>query len=456
MDSVFWRRVLMLALPVALQMLLQSFLGMADVAMVAGLGAETVAAVGLAAKLHFLLLVLMVGIASGGSILIAQYIGARDLAGGQRILAVALWAGAALSTPLVALFALGQHWLVWLNPDQEVIQIATRFLWITAPVIVFTQCIVIYEAALRAMGITLLPLAASATAALVNIALNYILIFGHLGFDAMGAEGAAWGTLVARGLQLFIVLFWLYYRKQAFALGITQLRAGLQVRAIRQFAGFSLPLIINHTIWGVGNSVYHVGMGYSGTHALAVMGVMVPFESAFFALFIGLANASAVMVGNALGADNPSEARRLQRFFERLTLALVLVLSALVLLFGPGLIRRFGALEPMTTELLVNALLFFSVAVWLKILNMVRILGVLRAGGDNRFCLINDCIVMWIFGVPIFVTGVWLGAPFITLYFLTYIEDLLKFFPVLIRIHRGRWIKNLTRDDRTSTKETYG
>ncbi len=452
MKTIFWRRVLLLALPVALQMLLQSALGMADVAMVAGLGSATVAAVGLAAKLHFLLLVLMAGIGTAGSILIAQYVGARDIPGGQRVLAATLFIGSAVALPLMLLFALGRLWLGWLNPDPAVIEVATRFLWITAPVVLFTQCIVIYEAALRAMGITLLPLTAAAAAAALNILLNYVLIFGHFGFDAMGAEGAAWGTLIARGVQVSIMLGWLYARRQPFALGGRALLAGTRGRTLRHFITFAAPLVVNHVIWGVGNAAYHVGMGYAGTEALAVMGVMVPFETAFFALFVGIANASAVMVGNALGADNPDEARRLQVFFDRLTLVLVGCLSALVLTLGPGLIRDLEVLEPATAGLLINALYVFCAGVWLKVLNMIRILGILRAGGDNRFCLITDIIVMWLFGLPLFLTAVSREFAFLTLYALTYVEDLLKFLPVLLRIRTGIWIRNLTREPDAGAK----
>ena len=160
-NRVFWISVLALALPVAAQMLLQSFLGMADVIMVGHLGASAIAAVGLAAKIHFLLLVLMSGLATGCSVLIAQYMGAKDMARSQKTLAVTLFVGTVIMLPLVLVFALGATtWLPWINPDPEVTLLTAQYLMITAPVLLLTQWIVIYEASLRSLGDTGMPLVA--------------------------------------------------------------------------------------------------------------------------------------------------------------------------------------------------------------------------------------------------------------------------------------------------------
>ena len=93
----------------------------------------------------------------------------------------------------------------------------------------------------------------------------------------------------------------------------------------------------------------------------------------------------------------------------------------------------------------MNTLGVFCALVWLKILNMIRIIGVLRAGGDNRFCLITDTVVMWVFGLPIYAAAVFFGNYwFVILYALMFLEDGLKFLPVIRRIHTRKWIKNLT------------
>lgn len=444
--KVFFFSLFGLALPIALQMLLQSFMGMADVIMVGDLGSGAIAAVGLAAKIHFLLLVLMSGLATGCSILVAQYSGAKDFGSCKKTLATTLFVGTLVMLPFTLIFGLGAPWWVhWINPDQQVTQFAVEYLVISAPIILLAQWILIYEASLRALGNTTMPLFAGALAAMVNIVLNYVLIGGHWGFPALGVAGAAWATLLSRLLQLFIIVAWVYLRKHGFALNLLQLRQGADVLEIRRYLTFALPLLINYAIWAVGNSTYHLVTGFAGTNALAVMGVMAPVESAFFALFIGFANASAVFVGRELGAGNNNAAWYLHQFFERITFIFLIIFCSALWFSRTYIIQLFSQLEPQAAELLFNTLGVFSLLVSFKIINMMRIIGVLRAGGDNRFPLMIDGIAMWGVGLPIFVMAVFLtDISFGYLYGLIFLEELVKYIPVIRRIHTRRWMNNLT------------
>lgn len=448
-SPTFWKSVLLLALPVALQMLLQSLLGMADVVMVGDLGPEALAAVGLAAKLHFLLLVMMSGIAAGGSVLIAQYSGSKNSEGCRNTLSVTLAVGVAVIMPLVAAFAIApQVWVNWINPDPIVVAIAAEYIQITALVLLLTQIAVIYEASLRALGNTTVPLIGGAVSVLVNIALNYALIFGHWGFPAMGVAGAAWATLIARAAHMILVVGWVYATRHSFALGLGDICARVDWPKVRRYIVFALPLVANYTLWGVGNATYHVLTGFAGTEALAIMGVIVPIESLFFALFIGLANASAVLVGRALGGDNHDEAWRLYRFFDQLTIGLVVSGCLVLWLIRPWVIAIFDQLDPAAEALLADVLAVFSLLIWVKVLNMMRIMGVLRAGGDNKFCLVVDISAMWLVGIPLYAAGVFFTAvPFAAIFALMYLEEALKFIPVVMRIRKRYWIKNLVKAD---------
>ncbi|PUA28622.1 MAG: MATE family efflux transporter [Cellvibrio sp. 79] len=444
----FSRSVLLLSLPVAAQMLLQSLLGMADVIMVGGLGAAAIAAVGLAAKIHFLLLVLMSGLATGCSILIAQYTGAKDFPSCQRTLAVTLLVGTLVMLPFTLAFGFASKiWVSWVNPDPEVVKLAAQFLIITAPTLLLTQWIVIYEASLRALGSTTMPLVAGVFAAALNIVGNYALIEGNWGFPALGVGGAAWATLSARILQLFIVVGWVYARKHGFALNLAQLKMGLDKTQINRYLAFSMPLVANYAIWAVGNSTYHLTTGYAGTNALAVMGVIVPIESAFFALFVGFANASAVLIGRELGAGNNDTAWHLHKFFDRLTFILLIIFCTSLWFARPWVLTIFDQLDENSTDLLLNTLGVFCLLVWVKVINMMRIIGVLRAGGDNRFTLVTDTIVMWVFGLPIYIATVFLAKiSFVYIYALMFLEDGLKFIPVIRRIGSKKWMRNLTKN----------
>jgi Na+-driven multidrug efflux pump len=291
-----------------------------------------------------------------------------------------------------------------------------------------------------------MPLIAGVFAAALNIAGNYALIGGNWGFPALGVAGAAWATLGARALQLLIVVGWVYAKKHGFALNLAQLKMGLDKTQINRYLAFSLPLVANYAIWAVGNSTYHLVTGFAGTEALAVMGVIVPIESAFFALFVGLANASAVLIGRELGAGNNDTAWQLHQFFDRITFILLIIFCSALWFARPLMLHIFDQLDAKSTELLFNTLGVFCLLVWVKVINMMRIIGVLRAGGDNRFTLITDTIVMWVFGLPIYIAAVFLTKiSFIYLYALMFLEDGLKFIPVIKRIASRKWMNNLTK-----------
>jgi putative MATE family efflux protein len=449
---VAWSSILMLAIPVSLQMLLQSLLGITDVLMVGHLGTVSVAAVGLASKIHFLMLVLMSGMATGASVLIAQFYGANDKQSCQKIFAVTVLVSSLTILPFVILFGFfSGYWVSWINPDPEVAKVTATFLIITAPVLLLTQWTVIHEASLRALGHTTMPLVAGIFAAVLNIFLNYILINGHMGFPALGVAGAAWATLIARLFQLIFILFWVYASKQLFALTLTQWKQARDAVQIRRYVKFSTPLVANYAIWALGNSVYHLVTGFAGTQALAVMGVIVPVESAFFALFVGLSSASAVLVGRELGAGNLQAAWDLHKFFDRLTYLLLIVFCSALWFLRPYVVNLFNGLDEESKYLLMNALGIFCVLVFLKVLNMIRILGVLRAGGDNKFTLITDTLVMWGVGLPVFIAAVFFAnISFLYLYALLFLEDALKFIPVIRRVISRKWMNNLTLAESTA------
>ena len=140
----------------------------------------------------------------------------------------------------------------------------------------------------------------------------------------------------------------------------------------------------NYALWGIGNTCYHALTGFAGTEALAAMAVMVPIESGLFALFVGLASASAVLVGRCLGADQFEQAWYLHRYFDKLTLALLLLLCSALWLAHEPLLNLFAP-SPEVALVLKHTLALFCLLVWIKVLNMVRIIGVLRAGAITRF-----------------------------------------------------------------------
>lgn len=440
---------LSIVLPVAAQILLQSLLGMADVTMVGSLGDSAVAAIGLAAKLHFLLLVFMNGIATASSILIAQYLGAARHDDCQRVLVSTLIVGIVTAFPFIILFSVAENsWLPWLNPDPNVVALAGEYLRITAITILFVQIIVVFESALRSLGQTSLSLVAAIISIVLNISCNYVLIFGKWGFPELGVEGAAWGTLIARLIQVSLFLLWFELKNHRFKCSTLPYKAGLEIKTLKAFIIFGLPLVINYLMWAIGNTLYHVLTGFSGTAALAVMGIMVPLEMCLFSIFIGFSSASSVLIGQTLGAGDKQRAWDLFRFFDRLAIIVVATICTSVWFLKDFIIQLYADLDIETRDLLRNVIQVFCLTFWIRVMNLMRIVGVLRAGGDTKFCLWLDLAVMWLLGIPVYAAAIFISPlNFAWIYALIFLEDIAKIIPVHWRLKGKRWMRNLTQEN---------
>src|SRR5262249_42163201 len=194
------RRVLGLAWPVIGENLLQTLLGIVDTLLVARLGAEAIAGVGSSLQIMFLAIGVLSAVSVGSSILVAQAIGARDRRHANALAKQALVWGAVLGVPLsIGGWALAESIAHWLGLPPEVAAITTAYLRVILGGGEFLVLMYVAGAVLRGAGDSRTPMLASLVANLINASLAFLLIFGHLGLPALGAQGSAGAPLIGRG-----------------------------------------------------------------------------------------------------------------------------------------------------------------------------------------------------------------------------------------------------------------
>ena len=207
-DQAFWRKLAALAIPISMQSMLFSVLGLVDILMVARLGDSSVAAVGLAGRVFFMNLLVIFGISGAMSILAAQYFGANNQAGIRQVIVQSLLLSTLFCLPFVIFYLINPFWIVSLaSNDPEVIALAAHYLWITAPSFIATIIVVPLESALRSIGQAKIATYIGIVAIVANIVLNALLIFGLFGFPALGVAGSAWGTALSRLLQTILIVW---------------------------------------------------------------------------------------------------------------------------------------------------------------------------------------------------------------------------------------------------------
>jgi putative MATE family efflux protein len=442
-DSVFYKNLFRIAIPITIQNLIMSSLNFVDTIMVGQLGETNIAAVALANQLFFLIALFLFGVGSGASVFVAQFWGKKDVINIRKVLGLSMLCSvvvSVLATLIVMIFP--EVVLSLFTKDTEVIRISASYLRIVCFSYIPTSITFCFASTLRSTGQSKLPMIASAVALSVNTVLNYIFIFGKLGMPAMGARGAAAATVIARFAEAILILGAVYSLKLAPAASFRELFAFSRDFAVRFFQ-VVIPVIMNKVLWSTGVTMYTVVYGRMGTNILASINIASAIEGISFVLFRSMSNACAVLVGNKIGEGDEQTAFTYSLRMAILGPALGITVG-LILFFSSGNLLVFYNVTEQVYENARIILRIFSFVIPLKVFNMINIVGILRSGGDTKFSLILDTFGVWFIAVPLaFVGGLVYHLPVYIVYVLVNLEEIFKFSLGLKRFISKKWINNV-------------
>lgn len=435
----FFSSVCRLAVPVTLQSMLQSSFSIVDQIMIGQLNAAAVAGVGLAGKFSSIYSVVVAAIGGVAGIMIAQYMGQDNRREVRRSFRINLLLALALACVFTAVSALLADPLMGLyTQDPAARGEAAAYLTILSGTFLPLAGATMLSTLLRCTDRPRLPLYASLFSALLNTGVNYLLIFGKLGFAPMGARGAAVATVLSQWANLLLMLLML-------PRGSKKTGAEAAPAAFRwdQYAAMLLPSLLCEFLWSLGENVYAAIYGHMGTDASAAMTLINPVVGLLIGALCGLSQAAGVIVGKLLGRGDEDEACRASRRLMGYTLVGSLILSAAVVA-ASGLYVQIYQVEPQVKELTRQILLAFALVAPFKVLNMVLGSGILRSGGRTKYVMVIDLIGTWVFGVPLGLLAafVWkLSIPYV--YFILSLEECVRFVLGLVVFHRRRWMNRL-------------
>ena len=298
----FYKRLFCLSLPMVLQNLITFSLGLIDTFMVSQLGNEEMAAVTTANVPVFILISIIFGVQSGLGILISQYWGKGDVKSISRALGVACIIGGGLTLILAAVFFLFPVQVMdLLSNRHDLSLLGAPYLRVIGFAFVFNMLSSIYASAQRSVENPSFGMKLFGFSTILNTGLNYLLIFGHFGFPALGVAGAAIATLLAR-VSEFVICVICALRSKTIPLEIPLfLRPGLGM--VRKFLKYASPVVLNEAVWGLGNSLLTVILGYTdnSVEMLAANAVMGNLNRVLLVVCFGLGSATAVILGKAIG-----------------------------------------------------------------------------------------------------------------------------------------------------------
>lgn len=443
-DKEFFSNMLKIALPIMIQNLVTSSLNMVDTIMVGKLGEVEIAAVGIANQYFFFFSMILMGLCGGISVFISQYWGKKDFINIKRILGLGLISVTLVSVVFMALGFINPGKIVALfNKDSIVIDLGGKYLYIVLYSYIFTGLTFVYSYSLRSIGNTIAPLVVNIAALLCNVFFNYILIFGKLGAPALGVEGAALATLIARAVEAIILLYLVYKNNSVFAASLKEL-INIDLIFTKKSYKIILPVLLNDVFWALASIIYSVVYGRMGTGATAAVQIVNTVSNMFMVVTFGLASASAIMIGNSIGEGKEDLCIDYAKKYLRVSLVVSIVLGIILALSSPLILNLFNVSSDVRNSTLIM-LYIISFIFIVRVVGMVIIVGILRGSGDARSALRIEGFTMWFIGVPLTILGAFVFKfPVHIVYGLAIIEEVVKCILGLVRLKSRKWIINVT------------
>ncbi|MBD5458599.1 MAG: MATE family efflux transporter [Lachnospiraceae bacterium] len=445
MKDHFYKRVLILVLPMALQNLINVGVSATDVIMLGRVGEKVLSGCSMGGQIFWILSLFLFGSTSGASVLIAQYWGKKNLEAIEKIMGIVVL----LTTLMGILFMvtallIPEKLMQLFTNDMEIIEQAVLYIRIVAftyPLSAFTMA---YLNMLKSIERVTISTIIYGSSLLINICVNAILIFGLLGFKAMGIQGAAIGTLIARLVELCILL--LYVNRFKPEVKVKWVYVVHTDRVLwKDFLYFASPVILNEVLWGAGYSANTAIVGRLGSGVVAANSVVQVTRQLSMVVGFGIAAATAIMIGKAIGEGRKDIAEEYGRKFTMLGLLCGIGGAAVILLLRPVILWGMG-FEGETARYLNLFLCMMSAYVIGQSINSTWVVGIFRSGGDTRFGMILDMTTMW-FGSILFsaVAAFIFHLPVPVIYAILLSDEFIKIPFCLWRYRKKVWLRDVTR-----------
>lgn len=437
-----WRRVLALGWPISLQALAMASFGLIDAMMVQSLGAEALAAVGLAGRALFVLTMTLAGLANGAAVLLSQLVGRGETTSAARLVRAVLVASVVLTLPVAALAVARPSTLAGLLTDDASVAVPlSDFIGAVAlslPLSAFTAALSI---ASRCVGDSRSPLLAGLAGLAVNAVLNAVLIFGAFGLAPLGVAGAGWATTVARALEALLLVGLMCRCGQSGR----QLLVGMIEPGgpAPRFVRLAAPFMLQELVWSSSTLGYTLIAAAMGAQSLALVSLIAPAEGLLVVVFLGGAVATGIVIGQLLGQQRFTEARWLARQALRRFGLAALPVSAVGAAVAAALFSRLTWLDdPIRT--LWPLLAISAVTVAVRVIAMVLVLGVLRAGGDRLGVLAIEVGGSLVVGLPaVAIAALVFELPLLPVMAMLLAVETLKVAALLWRMSHGVWLRSL-------------
>ena len=450
-DRSFYRSLILLAVPISLQNLVTFAVNFADNVMIGSLGDDAISGVYVGGQLQSVVQMFVGGIEGAILILAAQYWGRKDRDSIRKVVSIGVKfaLGVGLFTTLVAV--LFPQWVIRIfTTEPGVIREGAAYVQIVGFTYLFFSVSQVMIAAMRSVETARIGLYISCMALVVNVCLNYVFIFGHLGFPAMGVRGAAVATLISRIMEMCVSIGYVFFVDKKLRFGWRDL-LHTDGQLLRDFVRYGLPIIGGQVVWAVNSLANTKILGYYSAGVIAAASITGMLHNLVYVWMNGMSSAVGIITGKTVGAGQYEKMKEYSKTVQMIFLFVGLISGAAVFLARDGFISLYNA-SPEAQAYSRQFINVISVTIIGTCYQAACLFGLVKSGGDISFVFKNDTIFVFLVVIPSSLLAMWLGAPPWVVFACLKCDQILKCFVAIVKINRYNWMKNLTRDN-TSQEE---
>ena len=401
--------------------------------------------VSLANQIQFLLQCLVNGVSNGLVVIASQYWGKQQTEPIRKVYAAALWSGVLISGTLAAAVLIAPTAVLGiLSNEAAIVKAGAEYIRIMGWTYLIFAVSNLLIALMRSVESVKIGFITSLLALVVNISLNYLLIFGKAGFPEMGAVGAAWATFAARVVELIAVAVYVFFMDKKVRLKLAD-ALRLEKDYVRDFIKAGLPLIGSGGSWGVAMSVQTAIIGRLGAAAIGANAIAAPVFQVVAVLYGSSGTASSVLIGKTVGEDDIPRVKRYTKKLQIMYLIIGVLSAGLLLALKSSILGLYSVTEE-TRALAAAFINILAVTVIGSAYEAPCLVGIVSGGGDTRFVLFNDLIFMWGLVLPMsFLSAFVFHWSIPVTFFILKADQIAKCFVAVVKVNRFRWIRRLTR-----------
>ncbi|WP_106768702.1 MATE family efflux transporter [Paenibacillus faecalis] len=441
-EKTFYKSFFWLTLIIGLQNIIALGVNLSDNLMLGGYSESALSGVALANQIQFLLQMLVMGAGEGVVIMASRFWGAKDIGTIKKVSSIGMSLAIVLSILLWAVVFFFPHATLSIFTNGEsVIDEGAKYLQIICFSYVFFAITSLLLATLRSVETVKVGFIVSLSTLVINVVLNYVLIYGHFGFPELGVKGSAIATLIARMIETAIVCVYIKKYDRKILLKLKDF-FHIDLNLFKQYIKVGSPILLSNMIWGLAMGAQTAILGNMGEAVIAANSIATTIFQLVTVVIYASASATAVLIGKTIGEGHVEKIKAYAKTLQILYIFLGLCTGA-VLFILKDYVLGFYTISIEAKELALQFMTVLSITVVGSAYQMPALTGIVRGGGDTKFVLYNDLIFMWLIVLPFsFLSAfVWHLSPLATFIFLKS-DQILKCFVAIVKVNRFKWIRS--------------